>query len=68
MGKALNPASDVTFTLSHGILNEAYYPREDIAYLRDMGFVVTDGHEFFSEEKRDTEHQIETLKDGIPAY
>ena len=68
IGKALNPASDVTFTLSHGILNEAYYPREDIACLRDMGFVVTDGHEFFSEEKRDTEHLIETLKDGIPAY
>ncbi|MEP2240196.1 MAG: glycoside hydrolase family 15 protein [Maribacter sp.] len=68
IGKALNAASDVTFTLSHGILNEAYYPREDIACLRDMGFIVTDGHEFFSEEKRDTEHQIETLKDGIPAY
>jgi len=68
IGKALNPASDVTFTLSHGILNEAYYPREDIACLRDMGFIVTDGHEFFSEEKRDTEHKIETLKEGIPAY
>lgn len=68
IGKALNFASDVTFTLSHGILNEAYYPREDIACIRDMGFVVTDGHEFFSEEKRDTEHFIETLKDGIPAY
>lgn len=68
IGKALNSASDVTFTLSHGILNEAYYPREDIASIRDMGFVVTDGHEFFSEEKRDTEHFIETIKDGIPAY
>jgi len=68
IGKALNSASDVTFTLSHGILNEAYYPREDIACIRDMGFIVTDGHEFFSEEKRDAEHLIETLKDGIPAY
>lgn len=68
IGKALNAASDVTFTVSHGILNEAYYPREDIASIRDMGFVVTDGHEFFSEEKRDTEHFIETIKEGIPAY
>ena len=30
IGKALNAASDVTFTLSHGILNEAYYPREGV--------------------------------------
>ncbi len=68
IGKALNAASDVTFTLSHGILNEAYYPREDIACIRDMEFIVSDGHKFFSEEKRDTEHSTKTIKDGIPAY
>ncbi|SIS53651.1 glucoamylase [Zobellia uliginosa] len=68
IGKALNSASDVTFTLSHGILNEAYYPREDIACIRDMGLIVTDGHGFFSEEKRDTEHFTKTIEEGIPAY
>ncbi|WP_051160293.1 glycoside hydrolase family 15 protein [Cyclobacterium qasimii] len=68
IGKALNSASDVTFTLSHGILNEVYYPREDIACIRDMGFIVTDGHNSFSEEKKDTEHLTKTIKDGVPAY
>jgi GH15 family glucan-1,4-alpha-glucosidase len=46
--------SRVWFTLSHGILNEVYYPRIDHACTRDLGFIVTDGQAYFSEEKRDT--------------
>ena len=68
IGKALNTTSQVAFSLSHGIVNEVYFPREDIACIRDMGFMITDGKEFFSEEKRDTEHTIKMLKAGIPAY
>ena len=68
VGKALNGASDVTFTLSHGIVNEIYYPREDIACIRDMGFLVADGAAFFSEEKRDTSHQVDMILPGVPAY
>ena len=68
LGKSLNAGSDVAFTISHGILNEVYYPKEDIACIRDMGLIVTDGKDFFSEEKRDTEHNIKMLKPGIPAY
>ena len=52
VGTALNQHSKVWFTLSHGILNEIYFPRVDQACTRDMGFIVTDGREFFSEEKR----------------
>lgn len=52
IGTALNQHSKVWFTLSHGILNEIYFPRVDQACTRDMGFLVTDGLEFFSEEKR----------------
>ena len=44
--------SKVWFTLSHGILNEVYFPRVDQACTRDMGFIVTNGSDFFSEEKR----------------
>ncbi len=68
IGKSLNAGSDVAFTISHGILNEVYYPKEDIACIRDMGLIVTDGKDFFSEEKRDTEHKIKMPKPGIPAY
>ena len=37
VGTALSPTSRVWFTLSHGILNEIYYPRVDLACTRDMG-------------------------------
>lgn len=68
LGKSINTSSDVVFTISHGILNEVYFPREDNACLRDMGFIVTDGKEFFSEEKRDTDHDTHMIEDNIPAY
>lgn len=68
IGKALNPLSRVSFTISHGIINEVYFPGEDVACTRDMELIVTDGSGFFSEEKRDTKHTIEMFGDGIPAY
>ncbi len=68
VGKALNPLSQVSFTISHGIINEVYFPREDEACTRDMELIVTDGKDFFSEEKRDTKHFTEMMGDGIPAY
>lgn len=67
VGKALNAASEVMFTLSHGILNEVYYPREDIACIRECGCIVTDGREYLSEE-RDAEHLEKMFRSGIPAY
>ena len=68
IGKSINAASNVTFTLSHGILNEVFFPREDIACIRDMELIVTDGEHFFSEEKRDTTHEIEWMEEGVPAF
>jgi glucoamylase len=68
IGTALNHSSRVWFTLSHGIFNEIYYPRVDQACTRDMGMIVTDGMDFFSEEKRQTTQQIEPLAKGVPAY
>lgn len=68
VGTALNQTSRVWFTLSHGIFDEIYYPREDQACTRDMGLIVTSGTDFFSEEKRHTQQQIETLARGVPAY
>jgi glucoamylase len=68
VGTSLNPSSRVWFTLSHGIINEVYYPRLDQASIRDLGLIVTDGHDFFSEEKRHAEHQVIYLAQGTPAY
>ena len=68
VGTALNQHSKVWFTLSHGILNEVYFPRVDQACTRDMGFLVTNGRDFFSEEKRHCTFQIRPIEPGIPAY
>ena len=68
IGKALDTASLVAFTLSHGIINEVYYPREDIACMRDMELIITNDADFFSEEKRDCSHTIKMIKPGVPAY
>ena len=68
VGKAYTESSNVIFTTSHGIVDEIYFPREDIACMRDMEFMVTDGKDFFSEEKRDTDHKEEWVSEGIPAF
>jgi glucoamylase len=68
VGTALTARSRVWFTLSHGILNEVYFPRIDQACTRDFGLVVTDGSGFFSEEKRDTASTIQPIADGVPAF
>ncbi len=48
VGAALSSASRVWFTISHGIVNEVYYPRVDQACIRDSGLIVTDGHGFLT--------------------
>jgi len=68
VGTSLSEASRVWFTLSHGILNEIYYPRIDQACVRDMELLVSDGVEFFSEEKRHAKPEIRMLAEGIPAF
>ena len=68
VGTAISSVSRVWFTLSHGILDEIYYPRVDQACTRDFGFIVTDGSDFFAEEKRDCTSDITRLEDGVPAF
>jgi glucoamylase len=68
VGTAISSKSRVWFTLSHGIFNEIYYPNIDQACIRDMGLIVTDGADFFSEEKSDAESVVKRLADGIPAF
>ncbi|HEX4921282.1 MAG TPA: glycoside hydrolase family 15 protein, partial [Candidatus Bathyarchaeia archaeon] len=68
VGTSASYQSRVWFTISHGILNEVYYPRVDQANTRDMEFLVADGDQYFSEEKRDTSRRITTIEQGVPAY
>jgi glucoamylase len=68
VGTSLSPASRVWFTLSHGILNEIYYPRVDQACTRDLGLIITNGRDYFSEEKRHAASVVTYPDKGVPAY
>jgi glucoamylase len=68
VGTSLHSTSKVWYSISHGILNEVYYPQVDHACTRDLTLIVTDGKEFFSEEKSDTIHHIKNIAKGVPGY
>jgi glucoamylase len=59
VGTAYHTSCRVWFTLSHGILNEIYYPHVDQPNTRDFQFLISDGETFCHEEKRDLNHLIE---------
>ena len=59
VGTAYHTSCRLWFTLSHGIINEIYYPRVDQPNTRDFQFLISDGETFCHEEKRDLTHAIE---------
>ncbi|HEY0757793.1 MAG TPA: glycoside hydrolase family 15 protein [Acidisarcina sp.] len=61
VGTAYSASSRVWYTVSHGILNEVYYPTIDRPQIRDMEFLITDGMTFFHEEKRALSSKIEYI-------
>ncbi|MGA9595813.1 MAG: glycoside hydrolase family 15 protein [Acidimicrobiia bacterium] len=68
VGTAHSAASPVWFTLSHGILNEVYYPRLDKAAIRDAQFLVVTPDGRFVDPKRDCSHSIRSVAPGVPAF
>src|SRR5438094_1092627 len=59
VGTAYHTSCRLWFTLSHGIVNEIYYPRVDQPNTRDFQFLISDGETFCHEEKRDLDHLVE---------
>lgn len=68
IGTAYHTASRLWFTISHGIINEVYFPHVDIPNIRDLQFLITDGESFCHEEKRDLHHVTECPEKGVPLY
>jgi len=68
VGTAYSTSSRVWFTISHGILNEIYYPTIDRPQVRDMQFLVTDGESFVHQEARDFTREIECLEGEALGY
>ncbi len=68
IGTAYHTSCRLWFTLSHGIVNEIYYPHVDQPCTRDFQFLITDGETFCHEERRDLDHQIEYPERGALLY
>lgn len=68
LGTAYHTSCRLWFTLSHGIVNEIYYPHVDQPNTRDFEFLVSDGETFCHEEKRDLIHRIEYPEKACPYY
>src|SRR5215471_5798720 len=68
IGTAYHTSCRVWFTISHGIVNEIYYPNVDKPNTRDFQFLITDGETFCHEEKRDLIHQVERPERQAPLY
>lgn len=64
---AYSAASRVWFTISHGTLNEVYFPTIDRPQMRDMELLFTDEATFFHEEKRNLEYDFHYLDPNAPA-
>jgi glucoamylase len=60
-------SSRVWFTISHGTLNEIYYPTIDRPQTRDMELMFSDGETFFHEEKRDLTYDFHYIDSSAPA-
>ncbi len=60
-------SSRIWFTLSHGTLNEIYWPTIDRPQIRDMELLFTDGESFMHEEKRDFNYDFRYIEPNAPA-
>ncbi len=65
VGTAYSAASSVWFTVSHGILNEIYYPTIDHPQVRDMQLLVADGAALFHEERRDLRTEVRCIEPHV---
>ncbi len=68
VGTAIQDVSRVWFTIGHGILNEVYFPRMDIAMIKDAQCLVRHSDGRFWEEKIDLDHTIAYIDDEAPAF
>jgi glucoamylase len=53
--------SRVWYTLDYGCVTEVYYPTIDSPQIRDLQFLVTDGENFFHDERRNFVGHIDCI-------
>lgn len=58
-------ASPLWFTLTGGMVTELFYPTVNQPQLGELQFIVTDGKDFFSEQRKDTLSQVFYDDEGL---
>lgn len=68
VGTAYSNASKIWFTVWRGIVTEVYYPTIDTPQLRDLQLLISDGRDFFNEERRHLVSSVEPLSQYSLGY
>ena len=68
VGCALPGTSRVWFAISHGIVDEIYYPRLDHACTRDFGLILSSDAGDMWEEKRVAKIETRSISPGVPGF
>ncbi|MFC4076485.1 glucan 1,4-alpha-glucosidase [Salinithrix halophila] len=68
VGTSTGMRSKVWYTLAEGVLSEVYYPRVDVANVKDLEFIITDGKSFTDREREDTRHKVELTDSKALVY
>ena len=65
---ATAPISRVWFTVAQGVASEIYWPTLDRKQIRDIQYLVSDGKEFFFEERTQSVARVTWIEKGVPAF
>jgi glucoamylase len=68
IGTANSRSSKLWFTIWRGIVTEVYYPTIDTPQLRDLQLLITNGKDFFHEERRQLITEIEPISQHALGY
>ena len=68
IGTAYSTSSRVWYTLDDSCVTEVYYPTIDSPQIRDLQFLVTDGENFFHDERRNFVGEIDCIAEAALGF
>jgi len=68
VGTAYSAASRLWFTIARGVITEVYFPTIDHPQIRDLQYLVSDGHSLFHDERRNTASEISPIAPEALGY
>src|SRR5436309_12830691 len=68
VGTAYSTSSRVSYTLDDSCVTEVYYPTIGSPQIRDLQFLVTDGENFFHDERRNFVGEIDCISQAALGF